>query len=175
MIRDRPGPWFDPICRSSYDSLTPALSYFTLGMLGIGQWRTLRKPKQRDLFRGALEMMILQSLRRQPMHGYALGPAHPAALERFAAGGGGIALSRAAAHVERKAGQGGVGDLAQQAPGSHLPDHSRGPAASGAGDFQLRADAYRDQPCSFSCRILGVRYELVHATLPARQDLRRSG
>jgi transcriptional regulator len=27
---------------------------------------------QRDLFRGALEMMILQSLQRQPMHGYAL-------------------------------------------------------------------------------------------------------
>jgi PadR family transcriptional regulator PadR len=26
----------------------------------------------RDLFRGALEMMILQSLQRQPMHGYAL-------------------------------------------------------------------------------------------------------
>jgi len=30
------------------------------------------KSGQRDLFRGALEMMILQSLRRQPMHGYAL-------------------------------------------------------------------------------------------------------
>jgi|ERR1700677_1543919 PadR family transcriptional regulator PadR len=28
--------------------------------------------EQRDLFRGALEMMILQSLHRQPMHGYAL-------------------------------------------------------------------------------------------------------
>jgi PadR family transcriptional regulator, regulatory protein PadR len=27
---------------------------------------------QRDLFPGALEMMILQSLRRAPMHGYAL-------------------------------------------------------------------------------------------------------
>jgi PadR family transcriptional regulator PadR len=26
----------------------------------------------RDLFRGALEMMVLQSLRYQPMHGYAL-------------------------------------------------------------------------------------------------------
>src|SRR3954463_13622190 len=26
----------------------------------------------RDLFPGALEMMVLQSLRRQPMHGYAL-------------------------------------------------------------------------------------------------------
>jgi PadR family transcriptional regulator, regulatory protein PadR len=30
------------------------------------------KSEQRDLFRGALEMMVLQSLRRQPMHGYAL-------------------------------------------------------------------------------------------------------
>jgi transcriptional regulator len=30
------------------------------------------KTAPRDLFRGALEMMILQSLRRQPMHGYAL-------------------------------------------------------------------------------------------------------
>jgi PadR family transcriptional regulator PadR len=29
-------------------------------------------PKQRDLFRGALEILILQSLQRQPMHGYAL-------------------------------------------------------------------------------------------------------
>jgi len=31
-----------------------------------------KKYEQRDLFPGALEMMILQSLRRQPMHGYAL-------------------------------------------------------------------------------------------------------
>jgi PadR family transcriptional regulator, regulatory protein PadR len=31
-----------------------------------------RNSEQRDLFRGALEMMILQSLHRQPMHGYAL-------------------------------------------------------------------------------------------------------
>ena len=28
--------------------------------------------EQRDLFRGALEIMILQSLQRRPMHGYAL-------------------------------------------------------------------------------------------------------
>ena len=33
---------------------------------------SLKKPEQRDLFRGALEMMVLQSLRLQPMHGYAL-------------------------------------------------------------------------------------------------------
>jgi transcriptional regulator len=31
-----------------------------------------KKTEQRDLFRGALELMILQSLRQQPMHGYAL-------------------------------------------------------------------------------------------------------
>jgi transcriptional regulator len=30
------------------------------------------KTDQRDLFRGALEMMILRSLLREPMHGYAL-------------------------------------------------------------------------------------------------------
>ena len=31
-----------------------------------------RKQEQRDLFPGALEMMVLGSVRRQPMHGYAL-------------------------------------------------------------------------------------------------------
>src|SRR5689334_1011162 len=29
-------------------------------------------PPQRDLFPGALEMMVLQTLRRGPLHGYAL-------------------------------------------------------------------------------------------------------
>jgi PadR family transcriptional regulator, regulatory protein PadR len=31
-----------------------------------------KEPERRDLFPGALEMMILQSLRVRPMHGYAL-------------------------------------------------------------------------------------------------------
>jgi PadR family transcriptional regulator, regulatory protein PadR len=31
-----------------------------------------KNPEQRDLFPGALEVMILQSLRAKPMHGYAL-------------------------------------------------------------------------------------------------------
>lgn len=31
-----------------------------------------KNPEYRDLFPGALEMMILQSLRLRPMHGYAL-------------------------------------------------------------------------------------------------------
>ena len=32
----------------------------------------MKKTVQRDLFPGALEMMILRTLRRQPLHGYAL-------------------------------------------------------------------------------------------------------
>jgi PadR family transcriptional regulator, regulatory protein PadR len=32
----------------------------------------MKKPMQRDLFPGALEMMILRTLKRQPLHGYAL-------------------------------------------------------------------------------------------------------
>ena len=32
----------------------------------------MKNPNQRDLFPGALEMMILRVLKRQPMHGYAL-------------------------------------------------------------------------------------------------------
>jgi transcriptional regulator len=32
----------------------------------------MKKPDQRDLFPGALEMMILRTLGRQPLHGYAL-------------------------------------------------------------------------------------------------------
>ena len=32
----------------------------------------MKKSEQRDLFPGALEMMILRRLKRQPLHGYAL-------------------------------------------------------------------------------------------------------
>ncbi len=32
----------------------------------------MRHPEPRDLFPGALEMMVLQTLLRAPMHGYAL-------------------------------------------------------------------------------------------------------
>jgi PadR family transcriptional regulator, regulatory protein PadR len=32
----------------------------------------MKNPEQRDLFPGALEMMILRTLKRQPLHGYAL-------------------------------------------------------------------------------------------------------
>jgi PadR family transcriptional regulator, regulatory protein PadR len=32
----------------------------------------MKSPGQRDLFPGALEMLVLRTLKRQPMHGYAL-------------------------------------------------------------------------------------------------------
>jgi len=32
----------------------------------------MKTPKERELFPGALEMMILRTLERQPLHGYAL-------------------------------------------------------------------------------------------------------
>ena len=34
--------------------------------------KPMKAPTPRDLFPGALEMMVLESLRRQPAHGYAL-------------------------------------------------------------------------------------------------------
>jgi PadR family transcriptional regulator PadR len=54
----------------------PPSAYFALGLestrLGPTAGGILKKDKQRDLFPGALEMMILRTLKRQPLHGYAL-------------------------------------------------------------------------------------------------------
>lgn len=51
--------------------LTLPLYLFTLGM--FQQCLMQNNPDtSRDLFPGALEMMVLESLRRQPAHGYAL-------------------------------------------------------------------------------------------------------
>lgn len=51
--------------------LTWAVYLVTLGMFGQCLMENA-KEISRDLFPGALEMMILESLRRQPAHGYAL-------------------------------------------------------------------------------------------------------
>ncbi len=52
-------------------SLTFGFYLFTLGL--VGQCLMADSTSvSRDLFPGALEMMILESLRRQPAHGYAL-------------------------------------------------------------------------------------------------------
>jgi PadR family transcriptional regulator len=41
-------------------------------MWNILSFSVAKKPEHRDLFSGALELMILHSLRLKPMHGYAL-------------------------------------------------------------------------------------------------------
>jgi PadR family transcriptional regulator PadR len=53
------------------NNLTILQYLFTLGIIGQCLMEN-EKEISRDLFPGALEMMILESLRRQPVHGYAL-------------------------------------------------------------------------------------------------------
>ena len=58
----------------SLDNLS-VLGYFTLGLEGTSlsaESGHVNKQTQRDLFPGALEMMILRTLKCQPLHGYAL-------------------------------------------------------------------------------------------------------
>src|SRR5262249_34061850 len=55
----------------SFFFLTGSRPEFTLGIERTG----MNEPATRDLFPGSLEMMILQTIRRQPMHGYALAEA----------------------------------------------------------------------------------------------------
>jgi|ERR1700722_4336643 PadR family transcriptional regulator, regulatory protein PadR len=45
---------------------------FTLGKFRTSLMAPSKQANERDLFPGALEMMILQTLKWQPMHGYAL-------------------------------------------------------------------------------------------------------
>ena len=90
----------------------------------------------RDLFPGALEMMILESLRRQPAHGYAL-VQHIQQRSNNRCSRRGFALSRAATIAEDETGQGGVATLLDQSASENLSDNSCGAAPPGAADFQL--------------------------------------
>src|SRR5438093_12388056 len=46
--------------------------YFTLGIESRGLDPMTEPREHRDLFPGALDMMVLQTLRRGPLHGYAI-------------------------------------------------------------------------------------------------------
>jgi PadR family transcriptional regulator PadR len=68
------------VCLSQFDWLWYELSvlyfFLTSSLLLVYSMPVVNRPMTdtaaRDLFPGALEMMILESLRRQPAHGYAL-------------------------------------------------------------------------------------------------------
>ncbi len=82
------------------------------------------KPQtSRDLFPGALEMMVLQSLRRQPMHGYALVQHIQQRSNDLLQVEEGSLYPALATNVERGVGEGGMGDLDHQPPSSHLSDN----------------------------------------------------
>ena len=49
-----------------------ALGLEQIGVMGGSGLLCMREETQRDLFPGALEMMILRTLKRQSLHGYAL-------------------------------------------------------------------------------------------------------
>ena len=100
--------------------------------------------EKRDLFPGALELMILQSLRLKPMHGYGLvkhiqqvsddlleieeGSLYPA-LQRM--------LREGLLESE-------TGSLGQGPSHAHLPRHRKRPAPPGAGAFQFQAHVCRN-------------------------------
>ena len=130
----------DSIKLSGHDDRIPSVSLDNLLIL-VYSMPEVNKPMtettSRDLFPGALEMMILESLRRQPSHGYALGAAHPAAIEEPTAGGRGFALSGAAEAAESKAGEGAVGSLLYQPAGENLPDYDCRSAPTGASRFPV--------------------------------------
>jgi hypothetical protein len=67
MRRTSP-PWSYPPDKARFTSaLTTRRDSCTLCLE-----ETSMEPESRSLFPGALEMMILQTLRRKPLHGYAL-------------------------------------------------------------------------------------------------------
>jgi hypothetical protein len=80
-----------------------------------------KNSEQRDLFRVALEMMVLPRLRRQPMHGYALVQYIQQRSEELLDVEEG-SLSGLATNAERRPGEGGVEDLAIEPQGPHIPD-----------------------------------------------------
>lgn len=61
--------WIDSSLSSYYFSL--GLESYSL-IFAEKDFVRMKRTAKRDLFPGALEMMILQTLRRQPSHGYAL-------------------------------------------------------------------------------------------------------
>ena len=61
-----------------------------------------KNPEHRDLFPGALEVMILQSLRLRPMHGYALVKHIKQVSEDMLRGGRRFSLSCTSTDAERR-------------------------------------------------------------------------
>jgi hypothetical protein len=120
----------------------------------------MAETSSRDLFPGALEMMILESLRRQPAHGYSL-----------------------VQNIQQRS-----NNLLQVEEGSLYPALQRllkaklvkaeWSSSSGAADFQLRTHVRgyiaRPQSGQIPSQLRGVPHELDSEHLPSPQTLPRS-
>ena len=90
----------------------------------------MNKDKARDLFPGALEMMVLWTLKRQPLHGYALAQHIKRTSNDLLQIRRRVAVSGAPEAAEARAGEGGVGDFGDGPAGQNLQaDGGRGEAA----------------------------------------------
>src|SRR5450631_1483485 len=92
----------------------------------------------RDLFPGALEMMILESLRRQPAHGYALVQHIQQRSNNLLQVEEGSLYSALQRLLNAKLVKGRVGRLGDQLPRKNLPDHRRRSASPRRANLQLR-------------------------------------
>jgi hypothetical protein len=96
-----------------------------------------KKYEQRDLFRGALEMMVLQSLRQRPMHGYALVQHIKQRSNELLQVEEGSLYPPLQRLLKEGQGEGGMGDFSVQPTGAHLSDYAGWHKTSRARSFEL--------------------------------------
>jgi len=116
-----------------------------------------KDPDRRDLFSGALDLMILHSLRVKPMHGYALAKHIKQASDDLLQIEEG-SLYPAPEVVERRATRVQGGNFGKGPSYSYLQADEFGSTAPGAGEIELREDVHRDNPRTGSCEGIGGHY-----------------
>ena len=97
-----------------------------------------------DLLPGTLDLLVLRTLERGPMHGYGIAQHLLTTTRERSAGGRELALPGAAAPAAERLGQGRVGHLRQQPAGALLHADRRRPQAAGRRARWLRPDRRRD-------------------------------
>ena len=98
----------------------------------------------RDLFPGALEMMVLRLLKQRPMHGYALVQRIQQASNNLCKSEG--AVPGASTTPQGRSGRRRVGRVVDESSRAHLSNYPHRLQAPRPGSLELRAHARGDQP-----------------------------